>query len=113
MLPQSPDTAWSWPDTGCANGLTGTPHSAPGKRQVRVVQTLIPPGEQTAVHTHCWPGALTILSWSDFVRRDADGNVLVDTRQSPGMPTHLPVGGAAAAAYAGKCRPTVVAGRCR
>lgn len=48
--------------------------------QVRVLETVIPPGETTPVHTHCWPAVFTIQSWSDFVRRDADGKVTVDTR---------------------------------
>jgi len=32
------------------------------------------------VHTHRWPGVLYVLSSADFVRRDGDGNVLLDTR---------------------------------
>jgi hypothetical protein len=32
------------------------------------------------VHTHRWPGVLYIFSSADFVRRDGDGNVLLDTR---------------------------------
>ena len=47
---------------------------------VRVLDTLIPPGGQTAVHTHCWPAALYILSWSPFIRRDALGQITVDSR---------------------------------
>ena len=47
---------------------------------VRVLDTLIPPGEITAVHTHQWPASLYIISWSDFIRYDAAGNVLVDSR---------------------------------
>jgi hypothetical protein len=48
--------------------------------QVRVLDTRIGPGEQTPVHTHAWPSVLYVLSWSDFMRYDADGNVLVDSR---------------------------------
>lgn len=29
---------------------------------------------------HEWPAALYVLSWSDFIRRDPEGNVLVDSR---------------------------------
>lgn len=47
---------------------------------VRVLDTRIAPGERTPVHTHCWPAAHVVVSWSDFVRRDADGAVLLDTR---------------------------------
>jgi hypothetical protein len=48
--------------------------------EVRVLDTQIAPGERTPVHTHRWPAAHFVLSWSDFVRRDADGKVLLDTR---------------------------------
>lgn len=44
--------------------------------RVRVLETLIRPGEQTALHTHIWAGTLYILSWSDFERFDADGQVI-------------------------------------
>lgn len=47
---------------------------------VRVLDTRIAPGERTPVHTHGSPAVLHVLGWSDFVRRDADGNVLVDSR---------------------------------
>lgn len=53
---------------------------------VRVIQTLIPPGETTNVHTHCWSGALYILSWTDFIRYDADGNELFDSRSMTPRP---------------------------
>lgn len=47
---------------------------------VRVLDTNIPAGETTNVHTHCYPASLYILSWSNFIRYDADGNVLLDSR---------------------------------
>lgn len=49
---------------------------------VRILDTEIPPGETTPLHTHRWPAAHYVLSWSDFVRRDSDGVVLLDTRQT-------------------------------
>ena len=48
--------------------------------RVRVLDSLVRPGESTPVHTHLWPGVLYILGFSDFVRRDADGNVIFDSR---------------------------------
>ena len=48
--------------------------------RVRVLDTNIRPGERTPIHAHMWPAALYVLSWSDFLRRDEDGNVLVDSR---------------------------------
>jgi quercetin dioxygenase-like cupin family protein len=47
---------------------------------VRVLDTRLGPGERTPVHSHRWPSSLYVMSWSDFVRRDADGTVLVDSR---------------------------------
>src|SRR6476620_10592351 len=51
--------------------------------RVRVLDTEIKPGERTPLHTHRWPAAHYVRSWSDFVRRDAQGAVLLDTRQTP------------------------------
>ena len=48
--------------------------------RVRVLDTCIRPNDQTPVHTHRWPAALYILSWSPFVRHDAHGAVLLDSR---------------------------------
>jgi len=47
---------------------------------VRVLDALLKPGEQTEIHTHVWPSALYVLSWSDFVRIDPQGKVLLDSR---------------------------------
>lgn len=52
--------------------------------RVRVIQTLIPPGDIVPVHTHRWPAVMHVLSWSDFIRRDEHGKTLLDTRgQAP------------------------------
>ena len=70
-----------WPDA--LDAMTAAPgHHAVllENDQVRVLDTRIDPGEQTPVHTHSWPSVLYIVSWSDFIRYDADGNVLVDSR---------------------------------
>ena len=50
---------------------------------VRVLDTRIAPGEATPIHTHRWPSALYVVSWSHFVRTDAAGNVLLDSRTVP------------------------------
>ena len=47
---------------------------------VRVLDTRLRPGDSTPVHTHAWPAALYVTSWSDVVRTDQDGNVLLDSR---------------------------------
>ncbi|MDE3201272.1 MAG: hypothetical protein KGN79_10170 [Acidobacteriota bacterium] len=52
---------------------------------VRVLETCIPAGEITPVHTHRWPCSAYLISWSDFIRRDADGAVLADSRNGNGV----------------------------
>lgn len=47
---------------------------------VRVFETKIMPGETVPVHTHCWPSANYFFSFSDFIRRDEMGAVLVDSK---------------------------------
>ena len=47
---------------------------------VRVLETIIQPGEITALHTHQWPASTYFLSCSDMVRRDDKGEVLMDSR---------------------------------
>ena len=47
---------------------------------VRVLDSLLKPGESTPVHTHRWSAVQYVIGFSDFVRRDDHGNVLVDTR---------------------------------
>ena len=58
---------------------------------MRVLLTTIPRGANTRVHTHRWPSVEYVLSTTNFVRRDADENVLLDTRagdtQERGSPT--------------------------
>jgi quercetin dioxygenase-like cupin family protein len=54
--------------------------------QVRVLDTELQPGDQTPVHAHEWPASLYVLSWSDIVRHDPEGRVLVDSRNSSAPP---------------------------
>ena len=48
--------------------------------KVRVLDTRLAPGERTPTHTHASSAALYVMSWSDFLRRDANGNIIVDSR---------------------------------
>lgn len=48
--------------------------------QVRVLDTRVGPGETVPLHTHRWASVLYVVSWSDFVRRDENGAVVVDSR---------------------------------
>jgi quercetin dioxygenase-like cupin family protein len=54
--------------------------------KVRVLDTNIRPGDTVPLHTHRWPSAMYVLSFSDFVRRDAAGNVLIDSRNIRTLP---------------------------
>jgi mannose-6-phosphate isomerase-like protein (cupin superfamily) len=56
--------------------------------RVRVLDTRLAPGESTPLHAHVWAGALYILSWSDFVRKNAAGEIILDSRdfQTPPSP---------------------------
>ena len=47
---------------------------------VRVLDTFVRSGQTVPLHTHRWPGTLYLISWSDFIRRDATGSVLLDSR---------------------------------
>jgi quercetin dioxygenase-like cupin family protein len=53
---------------------------------VRVLDTRLAPGESTPVHAHGWPAALYVLSWSDFVRKDPQGTIILDSRQAQMRP---------------------------
>lgn len=82
--------AWPWPETLDALQAAPRHHQLVLKNeQVRVLVTRIPAGETTAVHTYRWPAVNHLMCWSDFVRRDADGKVLLDTRGRP-PPVKLP-----------------------
>jgi len=75
-------TKWHWPDE--LDALVAAPEHHRRlleNDRVRVLETRIEPGERVPLHTHRWPAVYHVLSWDHFVRRDADGRVLVDTRK--------------------------------
>jgi hypothetical protein len=78
---------WSWPDKlDALTAATDHHRLLLENESVRVLDTCIPPGEMTAAHTHRFPAALCVLSSSDFIRYDQEGNVILDSRnlsQSP------------------------------
>jgi hypothetical protein len=49
--------------------------------RVRVVETSVPAGDITLVHTHL-PALQYVVAGSHFVRRDPSGEVLLDTRKA-------------------------------
>jgi mannose-6-phosphate isomerase-like protein (cupin superfamily) len=52
---------------------------------VRVLDTIVAAGETVPLHHHRWPSVLYIVSWSDFVRRNADGAITVDSREGAAL----------------------------
>jgi hypothetical protein len=48
---------------------------------VRVVETIVPAGDTTPVHTHLAPTLTQVVSFAHFIRRDHDGNVMFDSRE--------------------------------
>jgi hypothetical protein len=80
--PPSGQQEWPWPDS--LDALTAAPdyhRVILENERVRVLDTSIRAGERTPVHTHRWPAVLYVLSWSDFIRYDDKGNVLLDSRE--------------------------------
>jgi len=84
MTPQE-KISYTWPWPAELDALA----AAPGNHRlllensaVRVLDTTIEAGQRTPIHTHQWPAVHYVLSWSEFVRSDAAGTVLVDSRDS-------------------------------
>jgi hypothetical protein len=78
--------AWPWPVALDALKAAPRHHTLLLENdRVRVLKTRIPPGALVPVHTHCWPSVLYVLGWSDFIRRDASGTVVVDSRVGGGV----------------------------
>src|SRR4051794_24275084 len=51
--------------------------------RVRVLDTIIQPGQTTPLHSHQWPAAVYAISVSHFIRRDQNGSVTLDSRNVP------------------------------
>lgn len=78
---------WPWPDS--LDALTAAPafHKLLFENErVRVLEVRIGPGEFVPVHTHRWPGAVYVISASDFLRRDGEGRLLFDSRTAGPQP---------------------------
>ena len=78
---------WNWPDD--LDALVAAPDHHKlllENDEIRVLDTLIGPGETVPVHTHRWPSVLYVLESADLVRRDAEGALLTDSRADGGPP---------------------------
>jgi hypothetical protein len=92
MMNQDRDESgeWPWPAELDARIAAPEHHELLFENEhVRVLDTHCNPGSTVPLHTHRWPGVLYILGVSDFVRRDSEGRVLLDTRQTS---DHSPIG---------------------
>ena len=79
---------WPWPDELDAM-IAATKHHKLllENERVRVLDTCIPSGERTEVHTHKWPATFYVMSWSDFIRYDDKGNFVLDSRTLANPPS--------------------------
>ena len=58
-------TDWPWPESLDARVAAPDHHTLLLENErVRVLVTLIPPGDSTPVHTHRWPSLYYFFSWS-------------------------------------------------
>jgi hypothetical protein len=84
MSPDASTAAWPWPDS--LDALVAAPRHHLLRFEndrVRVLETVISPGDTVPLHTHRWPALYHVSGWSHFVRRDEKGNVLFDSRTRP------------------------------
>jgi hypothetical protein len=99
MSASAKPATWPWPDSLDAVVAAPAHHTVLLENaQVRVLDTRIVPGDTVPLHTHRWPSVLLVLSWSDFVRCDEHGAVMLDSRAakmtspkaawSPALPPH-------------------------
>ena len=78
---------WPWPDSLDALVAAGKNHTRLFENErVRVLEVRIGPGEIVPVHTHRWPSVIHMQTGSQFVRRDGEGNVVLDTRKAGPAP---------------------------
>jgi hypothetical protein len=79
---------WPWPDSLDAVRAAREYHRVLLENEhVRVLEVRIKPGQIVPVHTHRWPAAVYVISASDFIRRDDNGNLLFDSRTAGPTPT--------------------------
>ena len=68
---------WAWPDD--LDALVASPEHHRlllDNDSARVLETVIPAGETTEVHTHRWPNVQYVVRGSRLIKRDPDGAVL-------------------------------------
>ncbi len=89
-IPSANSHAWPWPDSLDALAAAPDYHRLLLEHDhVRVLEVCIKPGQIVPVHTHRWPSVVHVKSASDFLRRDAEGKLVFDSR-SAGAPQKAP-----------------------
>jgi ketosteroid isomerase-like protein len=79
---------WPWPDSLDAMIAAPKHHRLVFENdRVRVLDTLIPPGDTVPVHTHRWPAVYYTIQPGEFIRRDGEGSLLFDSRTAPPRPS--------------------------
>jgi len=77
---------WPWPDS--LDAMIAAPQYhilLLENERVRVLDTRIPVGDVVPLHSHRWPALYYTIAPGDFIRRDAEGKVLFDSRSVPRM----------------------------
>lgn len=82
---KNPTETWSG-ELDAMTAATGNHRILFENERVRVLDTNIPAGETVPLHTHRWPSVMYVMSFSDFIRYDDKGGVLVDSRTLPSKP---------------------------
>jgi hypothetical protein len=81
---------WPWPATLDALAAAPAHHQLLLEdERVRVLHTYIAAGDVVPLHTHRWGGLAYLQSWSHFIRRGENGEILFDSRQA-GSPPKVP-----------------------
>ena len=72
----------AWPQSiDAVAAAPGNHHVLLENDQVRVLDVVVPPHTKEPVHAHCSPSVLYIMEASAFIDHDANGKVLLDTRE--------------------------------
>ena len=81
----------AWPQSiDAIAAAPGNHHVLLENDQVRVLDVVVPPHTKEPVHAHCSPSVLYIMEASAFIDHDANGKVLLDTRELK-MPLTFPM----------------------
>ena len=84
------EEVWRWPEELDALRAAPRQHGLMLENdRVRVLDTRVAAGETVPLHTHRWPAALYVVSWSDCVRRDETGAVVMDSRLAQRNPDRI------------------------